>query len=374
MRFRTSQRPRGTLRPGDQRRLTGLIAGVGVVMLCFTIVRQPQFWHRLFPAPAAQTQAISVDATSNSRIRLNDAIAHSEGIRHDEFLSGAPISDEKAALDTVTVTANRLPLAIAESSDAPPLSVPRVPKDLLKTVKDDVIGVYASESQAYYATLKMATLIDRKKTTALPTGAFALFMDSPNGSRGMAWRVEGSLRRLATIKERPNPYGGGKFYDAWITTPDSGNQLLHVIATNADATLTKLLPPKSSQQQTSARTVIEFTRKTSPDVKFTGYFFKREGYASRQGVSLAPLLLAGTLHEVPARIVTSTRAEQLTPYLGWLTIAVCGTVALVWCSFLMSDAAHSRTRAHALTRLPACASFENVTAKTVGEALGDLEA
>ncbi len=39
----------------------------------------------------------------------------------------------------------------------------------------------------------------------------------------------------------------------------------------------------------------------------------------------------------------------------------------------MSDAAHSRTRAHSLTRLPAYASFENVTATTIAETLGELE-
>ncbi len=346
-------------------------------MLCFTIVRRPQFWHRMFPDANTETEAISSDVNPNSRIRLNDVIANSSGIQHDEFLSSAQTSAEQTTSSVVTVTANRLPLDIAEADSAKSdagMGVPRVPKDLLKTVKDDVIGVYSSESKAYYATLKMATLIDRKKTIPLPNGAFALFMDSPHGSRGMPWRVEGRLRRLAEVNERPNPYGGGKVYDAWITTPDSGDQLVHVVAMSADKTLKNLLPQGSTRQKTPLRPVVEFTGKNSPNVEFSGYFFKREGYASRQGVSLAPLLLAGTLHKIPEVVITSTRAEQLTPYLGWLTMAVCATVAFVWCSFLMSDAAHSRTRAHALTRLPAHASFENVKAKTIRETLGDLEA
>jgi hypothetical protein len=377
VRFRTNQRPRGALRPRDQRRLAALIAGIGVVMLCFTVVRRPQFWHRMFPDANTETEVVTDDVTPNSRIRLNDVIANSNRIQHDEFLSGAQTSAEQTTSNPVTVTANRLPLDIAEADSVggnAGMGVPRVPKDLLKTVKDDVIGVYSSESKAYYATLKMATLIDRRKTNALPKGAFALFMDSPNGSRGMPWRVEGRLRRLAEVHERPNPYGGGKVYDAWITTPDSGDQLVHVVAMTADETLKKLLPRDSTRQKTSLRPVVEFTEKDSPNVEFSGYFFKREGYASRRGVSLAPLLLAGTLHNIPEIVITSTRAEQLTPYLGWLTMAVCATVAFVWCSFIMSDAAHSRTRAHALTRLPAYASFENVTSKTIGETLGDLEA
>ena len=339
-------------------------------MLCFTVVRRPQFWHRMFPDANTDTEVLSADVTPNSRIQLDDVIANNNGIQHDEFLSGARTSD------VVNVTANRLPLDIAEADAAgdAAIGVPRVPKDLLKTVKDDVIGVYSSESKAYYATLKMATLIDRKKTNALPHGAFALFMDSPNGSRGLPWKVQGRLRRLAEVNERPNPYGGGKVYDAWVTTPDSGDQLVHVVSMTADETLKKLLPRDSTRQTASHRPVVEFTEENSPNVEFSGYFFKREGYASRRGVSLAPLLLAGKLYNVPEIVVTSTRAEQLTPYLGWLTVAICATVAFVWCSFMMSDAAHSRTRAHALTRLPAYASFENVTARTIGETLGDLEA
>ncbi len=371
MRFRTKQRPRGALRRGDQRRLVALIAGVAVIMLCFTIVRRPQFWHKMFPDTESAAEVISSDAAPNSGVRLNDWVANDGAIQYDEFLSSAPSSDGIATSDVVSVTTNRLPLDIAESEFSS--GIPRVPKDLLKTVKDDVIGVYSAESKAYYATLKMATLIDEKKTSTLPTGAFALFMDSPNGSRGIPWRVEGRLRRLAEIKERPNPYGGGKVYDAWITTPDSGDQLIHVVSMNVDETLKRLLPRRSSRQTEPPRPVVEFNRKNSPDVKFTGYFFKREGYASRQGVSLAPLLLAGTLHEIHAALVTSTRAEQLTPYLGWLTMAVCAGVFFVGWSFMRSDAAHSRTRAHALTRLPAYASFENVTATTIAETLGELE-
>jgi hypothetical protein len=377
VRFRTKQRPRGALRPGDQRRLTALIAGIGVVILCFTIVRRPQFWHRMFPDSHTQTEAASTGTIPNSRIQLNEATAEGSPIQHDEFLSGAASSHENTTSNLATVTVNRLPLDIAESD---PLSgntganVPRVPKDLLKTVKDDVIGVYSSESKAYYATLKMASLLAGKKPNMLPKAAFALFMDSPNGSRGIAWRVEGRLRRLAEIKERPNPYGGGKVYDAWITTADSGDQLVHVVAMSADETLKQMLPRQSSRQRIQTQPVVEFTKENSPDVRFSAYFFKREGYASRKGVSLAPLLLAGTLHEIPEVVITSTRAEQLTPYLGWLTMGICATVAFVWCSFVMSDAAHSHTRAHALTRLPAYASFENVTAKTIAETLSDLDA
>ncbi|MCP4507478.1 MAG: hypothetical protein GY826_13940, partial [Fuerstiella sp.] len=177
MRFRTKQRPRGALRPGDQRRLAALIAGVGVIMLCFSVVRRPQFWQRMFPDTSAQTEGVSKGPIPTSGTWLNDDVANSSGIQHDEFLAGAPSLDQDATSAVVSVTTNRLPLDVAESEFSS--GVPRVPKDLLKTVKDDVIGVYSTESKAYYATLKMATLIEKKNSSTLPSGAFALFMDSP---------------------------------------------------------------------------------------------------------------------------------------------------------------------------------------------------
>jgi hypothetical protein len=44
---------------------------------------------------------------------------------------------------------------------------------------------------------------------------------------------------------------------------------------------------------------------------------------------------------------------------------------LVW--FWSSDAAHAQSRAHQLTKLPAHATFDDISAVTVAEALGDLQ-
>ncbi|MCA9083247.1 MAG: hypothetical protein KDA81_04285 [Planctomycetaceae bacterium] len=362
MRFRSKQKPRGILKARDQRNLTLMILGFGVVLFCFNVVRRPAFWARIFPDDASSV--VVNETTSDESLQPSSEKQPASVLQHDEFLMKTTSSG-----DGVSVTANRIPFDEAQPT-ATTSGIPKIPDDLLEMVKDDVIGIHSTESQAYFAGLKLASLVDSRKMRNAPAGAFALFMDSPNGSRGLPWKIEGQLRRLAAVRGQSNAFGVGTIYDAWVTTPDSGSQLIHVVSQSADESLKNLLA--GNVEQTGGPRMVEFLDRNAPQVTFTGYFFKREGYASRQGISLAPLLLAGTIRQVVKPVVTSTRAEELTPYLGWLTLAVCvGVVFMIW-SFTMSDAVHSRTRTHELTRLPAHMSFEGVTSMTIGEMLSEI--
>lgn len=359
MRFRTKERPRGLLTANHQRRMTLMIAAFGLVLLGFSIVRKPQFWAGIFPQddqPVAEPEATNTEESPVAAAPLDN------GIAHDEFVT----SD-----DVVSVTARKIAVAESEQPQAvDPKAIPTVPKELLRAVKDDVIGVHSTESDVYYASMKLASKLSDAHRRKAPKGAYALFMDSPAGSRGRAYRLNGKLRQLSVVKGRTNAYGIGSnlLYDAWITTADSGDKLVHVVASKADSSLGKRI--KSNNQSRSIR----FLDKSAPDVEFTGYFFKREGYASNQasGLSTAPLFVSDALHEVIEPEVVHTRADDINPYLGWLAVIVsCGVLMLVW-GFTVSDHAHSGTRAHALTKLPATASFDEVTSKTVSEVLRDM--
>lgn len=362
MRFRSKQKPRGVLRAGDQRKLTLLILGFGFVLFCFSVARNPGFWTGV-------TDDNSARGPEDVVRRVADAGRETD-LQPDEFFAGQSAGPGDTS-EAVTVTANRILFDGAETA-TPPNGIPQIPDNLLRSVRDDVIGVHSTESSAYFAGLKLASRVDRRKLNSAPEGAYALFMDSPNGSRGLAWKLRGTLRRLSAVKGRTNAFGVGLVYDVWMTTPDSGSGLVHVRSMSIDKALQDLLPGTAAVTDGKPRTV-EFPGRSAPEVRFTGYFFKREGYASRRGVSLAPLFLAGGIHEILPVAVTSTRAEQLTPYLGWLTLAVCaGVVFMVW-GFSVSDAAHSRTRTHELTRLPVSTSFEGVTSRTIGEMISELQ-
>ncbi|MFY9252411.1 MAG: hypothetical protein WAO83_03070 [Fuerstiella sp.] len=390
VRFRTKERPRGLLKARDQKRLTLLIFGLGVIMICFTVVRRPQFWSGLFPetVPASQAADGSLNSSSAGTAE-NDAnwkvvspaaqqpaeetSAPDNSIKHDEFLIGEEARSANSADEAVSVTALRPAYQVlAESPDGTtprfdPKAIPSVPESLLKEIRDDVIGVHSAESDAYFAAMKMASVIAERKLENAPAGAYALFMDSPNGSRGKPWNISGKLRKLSVVKGQVNALGVGTVYDAWLTTADSGENLVHAVSLNADPKLVALI---GENNPTRTR---DFKIKDAPSVKFTGYFFKREGYESRNGVSMAPLFVASRFREVPKVVVTSTRADQLTPYLGWLAFIVCAAMLLMVWSFSMSDAAHAQTRAHQLTKLPAVGSFEDVTSVTIVETLNQLE-
>ncbi|MEZ6132135.1 MAG: hypothetical protein R3C59_26030 [Planctomycetaceae bacterium] len=369
MRFRTKQRPRGLLHPSHQKRLALMIGGFGLVLLAFTIVKRPAFWSRLFPDPAAPVVVPSEPQSDPSR---------QPPLQHDEFLVPSTASDDRtlaqagsepdSASDVVTHITNRVPLpeATATTKSA---GLPRVPADLLRNVKDDVIGVHSTESDAYFASMKMASKMVDQNSARAPKGAYALFMDAPEDSRGVAWHIAGQLRRLSEVRGRTNAFGVGALYDAWITTRDSGDQLVHVVAMKASPMIAQHINTKNGERS------VDFMGPNAPLVEFTGYFFKREAYASRKdsGISLAPLFVAGTLHDIPPVVASTTRSAQLTPYLGWLALFVAlGVLFMIW-SFTMNDVAHAQTRTHQLTKLPAHMTFEDITAVTVGETLRDLE-
>lgn len=369
MRFRTKSRPRGLLKPNDQRRLTLLIVGLGVIIACFNVARSPAFWSRLFPEQTDAMAAVKEPADVEKPTLRSDLEA--SGISFDEFVS---VPDGSTAVDSsveesVAVTARKPSFADMETETPgnPGDAIPVVPADLLRSVKDDVIGVHSEESEAYFATMLMASrFAENKKYRPAAKGAFALFMDSPNGSRGVPWRMEGRLRRISRVKGRANSFGVTMLYDAWLTTPDSGDQLIHAVALKADDLFARRV------EQARDQTVI-YSLKDAPQVRFTGYFFKREGYANQyEGVSLAPLFLVGRLHDVPPPVVDDGKAAQLTPYLGWLALIICCAVGMILWSFAASDGAHAQTRTHQLTKLPAVASFEDVTSMSVAESLQEL--
>ncbi|MEZ6060850.1 MAG: hypothetical protein R3C19_10835 [Planctomycetaceae bacterium] len=365
MRFRTKQRPRGLLRPTDQVRLTLLVAGFGIVLLGFSVAKRPQVWNTLFGEQTA------TGATDDSRTELQ---VTGNSLRADEFFA-APAdkfdSDTLPAEDTLstegTSAADNVQVArkpVVEQDGSAPVSKPSasaaltMPEDLLKNVHDDVIGVHSDESVAYYAALKMAAMIKPETAAKLDAGSFALFMDATSASRGKAFTIDGRLRRLSVQSRAANEFGVGTLYDAWLTTADSGDRLVHVVAMSIDE---KLKPADAYG-------------KHPPDVRFTGYFLKREGYATRDSVNIAPLFLAGALKEIPEPAAVVTRSEQLTPYLWRLTLAVCAGIAFIWWSFHRSDLRHQQSRVRQLARQPATASFEGVSSVSVKETLHQLEA
>ncbi len=314
LRFRTKEQPRGLITRKHQIRLTLILVTLGLVLLASNIAGKADFWSQLFPDNHSA-------GTADSR----------QQVAHHTTLRPGPAAD-----------------------------APRILRDHLRdSIKDNVIGVSASETQAWFVSMGLAERLTKQQIKQAAKARYALLMDAPDTCRGQAWTITGKLRRLSREKLTNDSTEYKNVFDAWLTLPDSGDGLVHVVALRADRDL-----PVTGELDTNP-----------PEVTVCGYFFKREAYASgaNDGLSIAPLLLAGNISRVHSPVTIETRADQLTPWLGWLGGLTCGALGLVIWSFVSSDAVNRRRRTHELTRLPAAPSFEGVTIETPHETLHQLE-
>lgn len=300
--------------PKQQVRLTLMLVALGAVLIGSRVVGRAEFWAGLFP--------------------------------------NQPVTNEKQPLEPVVTHTALRPETAAESTRV-------LRDDLRKSIRDNTIGVSVDETRAWFVSMGLAERLTADQTKHLPIARYAALMDAPADCRGRAWKVTGTLRRLTqeTLSNDSTEYQN--VVDAWLTLPDSGDGLVHVVALEADRDL-----PFASKFDSNP-----------PQVTVSGYFFKREAYASRaeDGLSIAPLLLAGRISRVPLPASAQTRADQLTPYLGWLALLICGALGLVIWSFMASDTINRSQRSHELTQLPAAPSFDGVTIATRQEMMQQLQ-
>ena len=112
---------------------------------------------------------------------------------------------------------------------------------------------------------------------------FAMLMVNSDEYRGVPITVTGKVKRLNAVDAAENAYGIATFYEAWLFTPDSGDNPYRIVT----ATAPEDLPRGDIDDEVRARV--------------TGYFFKREGYAAEGGLHTAPLLIGKTLDPVALR-------------------------------------------------------------------------
>ena len=86
------------------------------------------------------------------------------------------------------------------------------------------------------------------------------------------------------------------------------------------------------------------------------------------------MLLTGHLRRFEIVQVAGNDADELTPWMGWLTLIISIAVVLVIWQFKISDSLFRRTRTHQLTTLPVRVSFDGVNAVTINDMLRDMQA
>ncbi len=353
MRFQSRGKSGGESLIRSQRRLTFVVVGIGLVVVVLSVAGKSSFLSDLFsnaPATVPQPPAISESLLSTNSLRSDEfrvvpTAANEIASKYSSLLDKEGIAEMESSLQT----------------DVSGAAI--VPAVLTRTIRDDVIGVSSSELGAWFGTLRMSKNLTTTNLQSLPEAQYTLFMASPQSCRGRAFTLRGRLRRLTpfAIGQSSQSFGLKSAYDAWISTRDSGNKLVHVVAVSAD--------PGIPNPEVDG---VEL-----PDVEMTGYFFKREAYAAKGStgegeLGQTALFLAGRIQYLPPQKFVS-RAAEMTPWMLWIGIGVCcGVIVLVW-QFQIADSRFRETRTHQLTTLPVRATFDDIEVRTIHEALQEMQ-
>ena len=161
-----------------------------------------------------------------------------------------------------------------------------LPDHLRSSIEDNVIGVSSDESRAWFVTLDLAERLTPAQTRRLPEARYALLMDAAEDCRGRAWTVTGTLRRMTREQLTNDSTKYREVVDAWVTLPDSGDGLVHVVALEAGRDL-----PFAAEYDQRTR-----LKSRCPDTFSSG---KPMHPGAEGGISIAPLLLASSITRVP---------------------------------------------------------------------------
>ncbi|QDT63952.1 hypothetical protein V22_11810 [Calycomorphotria hydatis] len=314
-----------------------------LVLVLMKVAAENDSWWWLFPS--------QTDTTSEST-------AHQPSL--DEVSFNVQHSDRDLASDTfevVEASTDGSETAIAVTST----DSNEVPQELLRGIEDDTLNIRSSERQAYLAVLR---LLEAESPSDLAASAasdvtFPVLMLDPDHYRGKLLTFEGEARQASKFQPRSEEAGITELVAAWVFTPDSGTNPMHVVALGADDAL--LNNPQIAE---------------GVPVTFTGYFFKRQGYASNGGLHVAPLLLAKqiSIRQLPPAV--QVPSVNLVPYvIGLGSVFILGLAVVLWRT-TQADRAFEKSRLSRYQRASdeQIAELEHATTSTPTDFFNQLSA
>lgn len=201
----------------------------------------------------------------------------------------------------------------------------RFDKRVLDKIKDNTIGIRLEEADAYYRLLDHARRVPAEELdeAGLTDVQYINLMDQPNRFRGEPIRIHGDLFRLRSFTASENQQHISTVYEGWVFTADSSNHPYRILCTSI---------PRDFEMGEDIR----------KPVQVTGYFFKREGYASNGGMHVAPTLLANQIESYrPPGAPPDT--DAIVPYMIGFVSAVGLAFLVTLASFVLSDRRAART-------------------------------
>jgi len=203
--------------------------------------------------------------------------------------------------------------------------------ELLRTIKNNSMGVRFEEREAYFRILrlaqevplrrqeKFATELRRQRRelnpnyAARPAKDFPQFVDlftHPEEYQGRLVTLHGVLRKLTKFEVGKNAFDLDDAYEGWVYTADSQSLPAVVVFTTKDE---RLLAQGDLQEE----------------VQFTGYMFKMYGYDAGDTTRKSPLILAGEVEWM--RHPYKSAYQPISPlWYGVTTLAFLLGVYVVW--------------------------------------------
>ncbi len=250
--FRQNHKGRSGGDRWGRRRLLLTILLLGIVVLLFDKVRQPDTWKWIdrFAAPSHEAPAGAID----------------------NRLDSVPRSDLSA--DAFVVSKAEQP---AEKPADDGDYFPGVSAGMFKSIRDDSLS--SEEEQA--VSLRLLNILhrtdlERLRQASVGQISYAQLFRQPGQYRGRLVTVSGTVRRANPIELFKNEFGLKKYYQVWLFPADNPTAPIVIYCLD----LPKGFP-----------TGMELAE----DVEVTGFFLKRWAYVAQDVFRTAPELLAKTL-------------------------------------------------------------------------------
>ena len=270
MQFRTRREPPPYLNPRDQWRMLRLVGLLALVLIAMNGAANPETWRWMFPEEGTGPDGKPLPSLEevDFEVQLEDP----DALPPDVFRSEADENETQ-------------PAAVPPKTDVENCRDVRIDPELLSGVRDNTLGVRRSEADAFYIVLAQARDVPANclREVARDDVAFTVLMTDSDHFRGVPVSVTGEIKRLNPVQASKNPFGIEKFYESWLFTSDSGDNPYRIVTSSVPEGL-----PHGD--------ITEEVR-----VSVIGYFFKREGYASKDGLHTAPLLIGKTFERLPPR-------------------------------------------------------------------------
>lgn len=257
-----------------------------------------------------------------------DRNASFTAVRDDELPAGQP---RRSLTEDEMVKLRQQELLLDFAADTSLDHGETINPELVRTIKNNSMGVRFEEREAYLRVLRLAQEVPLRRQekfaadwrrqrrelnanyAARPAKDFPQFVDlftHPEEYQGHPVTLHGVMRKMTKFDLGKNSYDLDQAYEGWIYTTDSQRLPAVVVFTSKDE---RLLAQGDMQEE----------------VQFTGYMFKMYGYDAADTTRKAPLILAGEVEWMPHPYRSAYRPISPLWY-GVTTLAFLLILYVIW--------------------------------------------